>query len=146
MGERFRCGSELEEKLLSELPDSRVRSLPDGTSHGASKLVSLELIPPHIFRRLSVGLRKGRKEISGQRSLLRPLSGVEYGIAQKLEDVTKKAVGPRLGDDVHNGPGVLTVLCAIVARLHAEFLKCVRKWERLVDLGVLIHVIAAVSS
>src|SRR2546429_7099863 len=49
-----------------------------------------------IFRRLSVGLRKGRKEISG----------VEYGIAQKLEDVTKKAVGPRLGDDVHNGPGV----------------------------------------
>jgi len=136
LGERFRCGSELEEKLLSELPDSRVRSLPDGTSHGASKLVSLELIPPHIFRRLSVGLRKGRKEISG----------VEYGIAQKLEDVTKKAVGPRLGDDVHNGPGVLTVLCAIVARLHAEFLKCVRKWERLVDLGVLIHVIAAVSS
>src|SRR5215469_18175362 len=107
----------------------------NGTSNGASKLVSLELIPSHVFRRLSVGLRQGRKEISA----------VKYGIAQKLEEVAVKAVASRLGDDVYNGPGVLTVLRAIVARLHAEFLKGVGKRERLVDVGVLIHVIAAVQ-
>src|SRR5207253_8847778 len=58
LGERFRCGSELVEKLLSELPDSRVRSLPDGTSHRSEEHTSELQSRGHLVCRLLLEKKK----------------------------------------------------------------------------------------
>src|SRR5260370_27482887 len=56
-----------------------------------------------------------------------------------------KAVGAGLCDYVHNPTGVFSILRAVVGGLHAEFLQGVRKRKRLVDVGVLIYIVAAIE-
>src|SRR5260221_7300506 len=70
---------------------------------------------------------------------------VKRRIAIELKRIAVKTVRSRFGDHVHHAAGIRSVLCTVIARLHAELLQCVRKWERLVHVCVFIHVIAAVQ-
>jgi hypothetical protein len=56
-----------------------------------------------------------------------------------------KLVRARFGDDIDRAPGLRTKLRPVVARRHAEFLKGVGKWERLIDVRVAVHIIGAVE-
>ena len=54
-------------------------------------------------------------------------------------------VSTRFGNDIDHPAGVLTVFRAVIAGLHAEFLQRVGKGKGLVDVGVFVHVVAAVE-
>src|SRR5215475_14282014 len=95
----------------------------DRAAEYAAKLVTFELVP------------LGRL----------PLPRIEYRITRKFERVAMKAVGPRPRHDVHDSSGVLPVSRAVIAGLHAEFLERVRHGEGLIDVGIFVHVIAAVE-
>ncbi len=56
-----------------------------------------------------------------------------------------KAITARLCDDVHYSAGVFPILCAVIARLDAEFLQSIWKRKRLIHVGVFIYVVAAVE-
>ena len=56
-----------------------------------------------------------------------------------------KVVTAGLGDDVDHRARVLSVLGGVVTGLHTEFLQRIRKGEGLVDVGVLVHIVAAVE-
>ena len=74
-----------------------------------------------------------------------PRSGVEDRVAQEFKSIAVEVVAARLCDDVHDTPGILTVLRAVVACLHTEFLERIRHGEGLVYVGVLIDVITTVE-
>src|SRR5436309_320822 len=91
----------------------------DWATEGAAKLISLERIL----------------------SCRRPVARVEGAVAQELKCISMKLVRAGFGDYVHHGAGVLAILRAVVTRLHAEFLKGIRHWKRLVDVRVLVHIV-----
>src|SRR6267142_1357047 len=93
------------------------------TAKGPAKLIALELILPGSV----------------------PWSCIEDRVAQKLKRISMELVGTGLSDDIHHPAGVLTVLRAVVAGLHTEFLKRIRHWEWLVNIRVLVNVIAAIK-
>src|SRR6266704_3973850 len=107
----------------------------DGTTRCAAELIALQLIAALVLGRHTV-LREGSKKVSC----------VEHRVAKELKGITMEIVSARLGDDVHYGAGVLAVFRGVVARLHAEYLKCIRERERLVDVRVFIYVVATVQS
>ncbi len=93
------------------------------TAKGSAKLIPLELVLPGSV----------------------PRSGIEDRVAQKLKRISVELVGTGFSDDIHHTAGVLTVLRAVVAGLHTEFLKRIRHWEWLVNIRVLVNVIAAIK-
>ena len=70
---------------------------------------------------------------------------VEYAIAQKLECGAMELITARLGDDVDHPARALAELRVVVAGLYAELLQRVRERERVVHVGHLIHVVAAIQ-
>ena len=96
-----------------------------GSPEGAAVLVALDAI--------WCG-RRGKEVLS-----------IESRIAYKLEGIAVEAAGAGLGDDIYHAAGILSVFRAVVAGLHAEFLERVRERKRLIDVGVFVHVIAAIE-
>src|SRR5262249_42187905 len=96
----------------------------DRTAEGAAELVAM-------------------KRVCGTRRI--PRFGIEHGIAHKLEGIAVKAVAARSGYDVDYSPGILAVLRAVVAGLHAEFLKRIGHWKGLVYVGVFVNVVSTVE-
>jgi hypothetical protein len=73
------------------------------------------------------------------------IARVEYLVANIFEHVAVELVGSCLGNDVHRAAGLAAELCAVVARLHTEFLQYIGKRERLIDIGVSVHVLRAIE-
>src|SRR5437660_7554922 len=91
-------------------------------------------VPPYWFLNAIGCGRGGKKSLS-----------VENWVAHEFEPISMEIIGAGFGDDVNNAARVRSVLRAGVAGLHAEFLKSVRERKGLIDVGVLVHVIAAVE-
>src|SRR5262249_53274715 len=70
---------------------------------------------------------------------------IEKRIADVFKDVAVKGIGTRFSHHVDYAAGILAVLRAVVSGLNAEFLKSIRKGEGLVDVGVFVHVVAAIE-
>src|SRR5262249_29634322 len=107
----------------------------DWPADGATKLIALELVSATILGRSSVGERWTGKEIFG----------VENCITQKFKCVTMQSIRAGACDNVYYPARILSVFRAVVAGLYAEFLKSVRKGKWLIDIGVLIHIVAAIQ-
>src|ERR1700730_3606105 len=116
-----------EESLVATVVKGRAsfaESWPEGgDAEGPAKLIALELVLPGSV----------------------PWSGIEGRVPQKLKRVSMELVGTGFSDAVYHSPGVLAVLRAVVARLHAEFLKRVRHRKWLVNIRILVDVIAAIE-
>src|SRR5207244_4391842 len=97
----------------------------DGAAESAAKLIALD----------AIGSGRRGKEILG----------VEHRIANEFEGVSVETVCARLGDDVNDAARVGAVLRAVVAGLDAEFLERVGERKGLIDVGVFVHVVAAVE-
>src|SRR5262252_6737268 len=74
-----------------------------------------------------------------------PVTRVEYAVAHEFERSAVELVGARFGDDVDDSSGILPVLRAVVAGLHAELEQRDGHGKRLIDVGVLVHIIAAIE-
>ena len=70
---------------------------------------------------------------------------IEGAVAHEFKEVAVEPVAAALGDDVDHAARVLAILGVVVAGLNAELLYRVRHGERRIDVGVLIHIIAAVQ-
>lgn len=70
---------------------------------------------------------------------------IQERIAQKFEDVSVIAVGPRFCDDVDHRASMHATTRRQSAALHAEFLNGVRKWEWRVYVGECVVVVAAIQ-
>ena len=102
----------------------------EGSAHRAAKLVAMERIDDQ-------GAYCGLPSEG--------IGGVEGPVTHKLKHVAVILLGAALGDDIDHGAGVLAVLRAVVVGLYAEFLQRIGHGERLIDVGVLVHVVAAVE-
>ena len=99
--------------------------MDDGAAESAAILIALD----------AIGSARRGKEILG----------VEHRIANEFEGVSVETVCARLGDDVNDAARVGAVLRAVVAGLDAEFLERVGERKGLIDVGVFVHVVAAVE-
>ena len=99
--------------------------MDDGAAESAAILIALD----------AIGSARRGKEILG----------VEHRIANEFEGVSVETVCARLGDDVNDAASVGAVLRAVVAGLDAEFLERVGERKGLIDVGVFVHVVAAVE-
>ena len=93
------------------------------SAYHAAELAALQLIAPR------------REEIAR----------VEHGVAKETERSPWNLIAARPRDDVHHPARVLPVLGAVVAGLNAELLQCIGERKGRVDVGVLVHVVAAVQ-
>ena len=95
----------------------------DGSADSAAELVAMDIV--------------------GHGSEVR--SGVEVAIAQELECVAMELAAAGLGDDIDHRARALAIFGVVVAGLNAELLQGIREWERAIDVGHFIHVVAAVK-
>src|SRR5256885_3572484 len=109
--------------------------LNNRAANSSAKLVSLELVAPHVL-----GWRTVRQ--CQRRS---PISCVEYCVSHKFERCTVQRVSSRFGDHIHDCARILPVFRTVITCLDAEFLKRIRVRKRLIDIGVLVYVVAAIE-
>src|SRR5579875_1515057 len=101
---------------------------PDRAADGTSKLIALKRVDR--FNAVDIG------EV---------VCGIKGAVAEKLEQIAVVLAASALGDNVDHTTGILAILGAVVAGLNAKLLQRIGHWKWSVDVGVFVHIIAAIK-